>query len=164
MTKQNNTTFQAQEQTALAAVDKYYSGVSSLTIGGTSYTPAAVKKVLSDDLAAQAALAPQRATLHVAVTSAQAVRATARALLKALRVHIVDQYGTQSAPVLADFGYAPASSTKPTILEKVQAVDKRIATRKARHTMGKKQKKAITGTVPAETVGEGTATAASASK
>ena len=148
MTNKNNTSFQVQEQKALLGVDKYFSNVASVTIGGVQYTPAALKKVLSDDLGAQAVLGPQRAQLRVSVQAARKTRASAHGLLKALRVHIGDQYGSSAAPVLEDFGYPlPAATAKATVKDKAQAVDKQLATRAARHTMGKKQKLAVKGEV-----------------
>ena len=147
----NNTSFQVQEQKALLGVDKYFSNVASVTIGGVQYTPAALKKVLSDDLGAQAVLGPQRAQLRVSVQAARKTRVSAHALLKALRVHIGDQYGSNAAPVLEDFGYPlPAATTKATVKDKAQTVDKQLATRAARHTMGKKEKSRIKGAPPAE--------------
>jgi hypothetical protein len=160
----NKTTIQAHEQSALAGVDKYYANVSSLTVGGVQYTPAAIKQVLTDDLTAQAAVGAQRATLRVGVKAAKQTRATANALLKALRVHIVDQYGSKAEPVLQDFGYPPPRDTKKTVKDKAQAVDKSLATRAARHTMGTKQKKSVKSTTTPETGGAAPAAGVGASK
>ncbi|HEX3769986.1 MAG TPA: hypothetical protein VHV30_03940 [Polyangiaceae bacterium] len=61
-------------------------------------------------------------------------------------------YGNQPQ-VLADFGLAPPKArTPPTAEQKAVAVVKGQATRKARHTMGKNQKKAVKGDVNASLV------------
>jgi hypothetical protein len=53
-----------------------------------------------------------------------------------------------SPDVLADFGLAPKARAQVTVEAKAVAAAKRKATRAARHTMGPKQKKGITGVVP----------------
>lgn len=150
--RNNNTTFLAQEQKALGAIDKYFPNGTLVTIGGVQYTPADLKSVLSDDLAALASVGTQRAALRVGVQTGRQSRAKAHGLLKALRIHIVDQYGAKAAPVLDDFGYPlPPGQVKQKVAAKAQAASKVIATREARHTKGPKQKKGIKGTpaVPA---------------
>jgi hypothetical protein len=53
-----------------------------------------------------------------------------------------------SPDVLGDFGIAPKPRAQVTANAMVVANAKRAATRAARHTMGSKQRKAITGVVP----------------
>ncbi len=72
---------------------------------------------------------------------AQGVEADVVAVHDCLRV----AFGAAS-PTLADFGMTPRRNTDArTIAEKGDAIEKSLATRKARHTMGKKQKKALRG-------------------
>jgi hypothetical protein len=165
MNNRNNTTFQAHEQKALVGVDKHFSTVSSLTIGGVQYTPADLKKILTDDLGARQAVGAQRAALSVVVKAATPARAKANALLKALRVHIVDQYGANAAPILEDFGYPPPRvGTKPTVKDLTQKVAKQLATREARKTMGRKQRKQVKGATPETKAGGAAGASSSASK
>jgi hypothetical protein len=56
-------------------------------------------------------------------------------------------YGTTST-ALVDYGLNPRAPRKPTPTTKVGAAQKSAATRKARNTLGKRQKAAIHGTVP----------------
>jgi hypothetical protein len=53
----------------------------------------------------------------------------------------------QDPATLADFGLAPRKSNAKTVQTKATAVAKNLATRKARGTMGKKQKASIKGHV-----------------
>jgi hypothetical protein len=149
MTTTNRTTLQAHEQTALLGIDKYFGTAPSMLILGTTYTPPQAKKVLTDDLLAQAAAGARRADLRVAVGNAKETRAVAQNLLSGLKTLIVMTYGTKAANVLEDFGFPPAKQPKKAAKVKAVAVDKSLATRAARHTMGKKQKAKIKGVVTA---------------
>jgi hypothetical protein len=62
---------------------------------------------------------------------------------------VLAQFGdTQAASsVLADFGFTPQKVPAITAEAQATAVEKNRATRAARHTMGPKQKKLVTGTV-----------------
>jgi hypothetical protein len=164
-TTPNKSMLQNHEQSVLTAIDKYFSGVSTLTLVGVSYTPAALKTVLTNDLATQTATTALLGQYTVAVQAANQSKAKAQALLKLLRSFLVSQYGSNLAAVLKDFGYSTASTRPPkkTVKEKVLAVDKSLATRAARHTLGKKQKKEVTGTTTTASVAV-PAAAASASK
>ncbi len=66
--------------------------------------------------------------------------------LKNLRRYLQGAFGVDS-PVLLDFGLTPEKPPVTTPETAAAAVAKRAATREARHTMGKKQKATIHGTV-----------------
>jgi len=70
-------------------------------------------------------------------------------VIRALKRQVLAQFGdTQAAgSVLADFGYTPQTVPAITAEAQAAAVGKNRATRAARHTMGPKQKKQVTGTV-----------------
>jgi hypothetical protein len=55
---------------------------------------------------------------------------------------------TMSATDLADFGIVPKARAVPDVATKATAIQKRAATRKARGTMGKRQREKIVGVVP----------------
>src|SRR5581483_10415404 len=67
-------------------------------------------------------------------------------VVRALRQYVINANGPDS-PVLADFGFAPPKQAGLTPEQLVARGQKAAATRKARHTMGKKQKASIKGTV-----------------
>lgn len=68
-------------------------------------------------------------------------------LLKALRNYIANVYGTNSETYLA-FGFVSPTKAKPSIPTQSAALEQRLATRKARGTLGKRQRLAIKGVVP----------------
>jgi hypothetical protein len=79
-------------------------------------------------------------------------------VLKAFK-RIVQGMFSESPDVLATFGLEPVKVGSTTIATKAAALDKTIATRKARHTMGPVQKKKIHGTPPGAITGSPAVTA-----
>jgi hypothetical protein len=69
-------------------------------------------------------------------------------LLRALRSLVFGQFGEakDAASILGDFGFTPRKVAQRPAAEKAKAADKSRATRKARNTMGKVQKKKVHGT------------------
>jgi hypothetical protein len=137
----------AQEQTALGGIDKHFPAGTTVTLGGTQYAAADLKKILTDDLTALTNTGTLRASLHVAVLAEQETRAKARSVLKLLRAYIVATNGANAASVLQDLGYPPPRVTKMTVKAMALKADRNLATRVARGTKGTQQKKAIKGTV-----------------
>ena len=97
------------------------------------------------DLRSDVDAAKATATAKIATETAQAPALLA--LMGALGSYVKATFGS-SPDVLADFGLAPKARAQVTVETKAVAAAKRKATRAARHTMGPKQKKAITGVVP----------------
>jgi hypothetical protein len=102
--------------------------------------------VLKAEIDALKSIDDLRAALHSALVSARVISAKALGARKALRAYILGNYGAEAAQMFADFGMN-LPKPKSTVLTqaKADAVAKAKATRKARHTMGSKQKAAITG-------------------
>ena len=65
---------------------------------------------------------------------------------RAVKACVVNEFGVGSQQAL-DFGFAPPRKATRTVESKVNAVALAKATRAARHTMGKKQKSLIKGTM-----------------
>jgi len=148
--------------TAILGVDKGLAGIISISLGGVTYTPVQIKTILQADVDATNAIDATKAAWSKAVTDGRATRAEARAMLRNLRAYLIVTKGARAVGLLADFGFLPPKSTKVTVKTKAAAVDKTLATRAARHTMGKNQKAAIKGAAPA-TTGSAPATEAPAS-
>jgi hypothetical protein len=74
------------------------------------------------------------------------LKATAALVARGLKQYVMNAYGAES-PVLADFGFTVPKRAALTVEQQTQAIAKRKATRKARNTLGKKQKAAIKGNV-----------------
>jgi predicted Fe-Mo cluster-binding NifX family protein len=145
----NKTTALALNQKISAGVDKYFSKVKSLTIGGTTYTPKGLLAVLNAETDASKAVDSTRAQYMEEVATHRTAKAAAFVLRAELKTYILGTYGKKAVQMLGDFGMSvPKSTGKKTVETKAQAVAQSRATREARHTMGKDQKKPIKGTVP----------------
>jgi len=131
----------------VAGTKKHFSNVSSLSFGGGTFTPAQVEASLQT-------LADLRSAVDAAKAATKAKLADEQAQAPSLRIQM-DAYVTfvkasfgNSPDVLADFGLAPKKARTPlTVAQKAAAAAKRTATRAARHTMGKVQKKDVKGTI-----------------
>jgi hypothetical protein len=153
----NKTTALARNQKISEGVDKYFSKVKSLTVGGDEYTPKSLMAVLTAENDASSAVDSTRAQLEDQVVTHRTAKVKAAALRSALKVYILGTYGKKAVQMLGDFGMsAPKGTGKRTVDEKVKAVAQNLATRAARHTMGKKQKEAIVGVVPSTATSAGT--------
>jgi hypothetical protein len=131
--------------TAILGVDKRLASIISISLGGVTYTPVQIKTILQADVDATNAIDATKAAWSKAVTDGRATRAEAKVLLRNLRAYLIATSGAGAVGLLADFGFLPPKSTKVTVKTKAAAVDKTLATRAARHTMGKNQKKEVKG-------------------
>ncbi len=147
----NTETALALDQKHVAAIDKYFGSLTSLTFAGQTITPAILKATFQADVTETQALDAAEAQVKQARVTQKAARQKANATRLQLKTYIVANYGAQSVQMLEDFGFsAPKSPGTKTVATKATAIAKAEATRAARHTMGKKQKAAIKGTVAPE--------------
>jgi hypothetical protein len=150
--KTNNTNNRLKQQVAdqkiVDGFTKHAQTITSLVIGGTSYTTTAIIGVLQARLATSTAAQSTRATWQNAVKADLDERAKTKTFMSGLRkaLHVAFD---GSIDTLADFGLTPPKKRVVTPEQKAAAALKAKATRAARHTMGSKQKAAIKGTVPA---------------
>ncbi len=121
-----------------AGIDKNLSKKPTITLGGTDYTPATLKaefdansKAIDDSDAAHG-------NLQQAVANEKASTKKVVVLLSYLYAYVKATFGKEAVQVLSDFGFTAPKT-------KAQAVDKRAATRKARNTLGSRQKAQIKG-------------------
>jgi hypothetical protein len=136
---------------AIAGIGKHFAGATSLTLMGASFTPASLKAVFQADIDATNATEAGHTQWRQQVATQKATRANTRAVSKALKSYVVGTFGASAVGVLEDFGFsAPKSPGKKTVAAKAEGLVKAKATRAARHTMGKKQRKTVKGT-PAAT-------------
>jgi len=70
-----------------------------------------------------------------AVKAAKSARANAKTLESALKQYVLAHFGDTN-PAIADFGYSPRKVAQKSVAEKHESVEKQLATRAARHTMG----------------------------
>jgi hypothetical protein len=131
----------------VAGIGKHFANAGSMAFGSASLTPAELTKRLQTLVDLRTAVDDAKATTKAKLAD-EDTQAPALLGLMTEFVAFVKVTFSKSPDVLADFGLAPRKTTTPlTVDKKVAAAAKRKATRAARHTMGKKQKLAVTGNV-----------------
>jgi hypothetical protein len=140
----NRPTVKTRNTSVMTGIDKNI--LTNVTIGGVTYTPAQLKA----EFQAQNTAIDRAEALHKQwkdeLLVMTATRAKAGALYQLLRSFLIGQFGTKANAILNDFGMntpKPRGTTK--VKTKAAAADKRAATRTARHTLGKVQRKAVKG-------------------
>jgi hypothetical protein len=144
----NRATVKTQNTGVQAGIDKHMAG--PVTVGGTAYDAASLKAVFQthSDALDEADALYKRWRDQVQV--ARKAGATRDRVYGSLRSYLLGQHGRDAHAVLNDFAMeAPRATGPKTVKAKADAADKSLATRKARHTMGKRQKEGIHGTVTA---------------
>jgi hypothetical protein len=136
-----------QRLRGLIAGTQKNSPTGSLTVGGSTYTAAALDQLFQGLLDVLSAADAAKAAWQDALLKVRSSEASVTPVLRNYVSFLVATTG--NAPgTLADYGLTPRKARAPLSTEqKAVAVAKSKATRVARHTMGKKQKKAVTGTV-----------------
>jgi hypothetical protein len=137
----------------IAGVNKHYPDASAkLPVGGATFTVSSLTQLLQDFVDAREAVEASRAAMRAKVEAERTQAPSRRAVIRALEKVVRGSFGN-AADILADFGFLPAKVRTPQKTEeKAVAVAKRDATRKARKTMGKVQKKSVKGAVKATLV------------
>ena len=146
----NRLTQQASIQALIAGLTKHATTITSLVIGGQSLTTAQIIAPLQARLASSTAAQSTRAAWQNAVKADTDERAKTKDFFSGLRKALEVAFAG-AVDSLADFGLTPPKKRVVSPEKKVAAALKAKATRAARHTLGKKQKKSITGTTPAPT-------------
>jgi hypothetical protein len=161
-TKTNNRLVQVHiDQKMAAATLKFLGHFTSLPVGSQVMTPDQIVQLFTDRAAAAQAVQAATAARAAAVVAHREKRALTGPTASAFR-RIVQGMFAHSPDTLAEFGLTPLKAPKKSAATKAEAAVKNVATRKARHTMGANQKKAIRGTAtpaPATSTSVGTAPA-----
>jgi hypothetical protein len=134
----------------IAGIQKH--GGPAIVVDGRSYAPADIVKALEGPIDAADVTAAAAGAFHQAVTAEQSAIVKGEDVFRALKSILSIQYKSQSG-TLADYGIVLPDKQAPDASKVATAVVKRAATRAARHTMGKRQKLAVTGTVQAIATG-----------
>jgi hypothetical protein len=137
------------EQKMIVGLQKHEQTLTSLVIDGTPYKTADVITVVQTLVNSAQAVVSSKATWQANIIADDNARAKNKTFMSGLRQSLLVAFGS-SVDVLADFGMTPHKTRAVrTPEEKAEATAKALATRAARHTMGKKQKAQIKGTVAA---------------
>ena len=148
-----------RDQSLIAGIQKHF-GTQTFTIGKKSYAAADIITMLQGRVASGQAVVPAKASYQAAVQASRDELSATNPVIKAF-VAIVQAMFNSTPDTLADFGLAPRKAPKTKVIVKAEAVAKNLATRKARGTVGKKQKARIKGTVsPSATTSSSTSVAA----
>lgn len=145
MSKTSRLVIDTADQKMVIGIQQFFSNLPTMTAGSQTMAPADFVKVLQDRLASSQAVQTATAARSAAVKVDRDKRTQTAPLMRALKRVVQGMY-SESPEVLAVFGVQPVKIGTQTVATKATAIEKTLATRKARHTMGKKQKKAIHGT------------------
>jgi hypothetical protein len=149
----------ARDRLLIAAIGEHFTRSTVITLDGQSYKAKELLTMLQDHVDAVSAADVVKTKWQTAVGVATAKGSSVAGILPALRRHVLGTYGADSQ-AMKDFGFT-AKVGKATAEVVAAAVQKRAATRKARGTMGKRQKAKIKGDVtPAIAAPAATASAA----
>jgi hypothetical protein len=147
-TTQTRTQQIAADQALIAGVQKFLMSYPSLPVDGQTLTPTAIVQFLQDRISANQAAQAAEAARTAAVKANQNERAKTAAMWQSLRQIVQGMYSS-SPDTLAVFGLKPRRASTETVTTRAAAAVKAKATRKARGTLGPKQKLEITGATPA---------------
>jgi hypothetical protein len=144
-----------QDNALIAGIQKYLMG-QPLIIGKQTYQPQDIINVLKARVTTGQSIIDARTAVTAAIKADQGERTTTGALVRGFRTIVIGMF-SELPDTLAVFGLKPRKSTKKTVAVKSTAVAKTLATRKARGTLGKKQRARITGKLnpPPATTGSG---------
>jgi hypothetical protein len=154
----NRSTTQARDGQVIVGIKKDLQNVSSLALAGSTYTPTTLTQLVQSRIDAVNAVVNAKAQWQNASATYKALNSRVTQVVRDLRQYVISANSPDS-PVLADFGFTAPKKTPLTPEQKVARALKAAATRKARGTLGKKQKLAIKGAVPPTPATQGTATA-----
>src|SRR5258708_10764056 len=140
------------KQLILGTKKHFSNGGETLRVGGATFTVSALTQLMQDFVDQREAVEASKAATKAKIETERTRAPSQIATIVAFETIARGMFGN-SADVLADLGLASRKTRVPlTAEEKAVAVAKRNATRAARHTMGKNQKKDIKGAVKAALV------------
>jgi hypothetical protein len=148
ITGSSSTAVVAHSETTLVNNLPAVLGKVSIPISGKVMTAAQIVALIQSHLDATAHVASLRAQLKAAIQTEDTLHATVKAAVICIRSYVAAAYGEQSSQY-ASLGFDPRKPAQKSAKTKAQAVDKLLATRAARHTMGKQQRAKIFGEPPA---------------
>ena len=142
----------ASDSNIVTGFQKHLMSGPPLLIAGATYSSADIIKMFEERVAALKANEAARAAMLTTLSKGNQELTSTKALAAAVRRYLAEMFAHDSA-VLADFGLKPRKKpARATSASTVAKVQKAKATRKARHTMGPKQKAKIKGEVPASSL------------
>jgi hypothetical protein len=152
-TTRNKTTKASLVQNLITGANKHFPNASqTLTFGGATRTVTALTQLLQSYVDLRQSVITSQAATKTKVAAERAQTPPLLAVIDEFVAFVKVTFGNQP-DALADFGLAPPKARTPlTAEQKAVAAAKRKATREARGTLGKNQKKGVKGAVTATLV------------
>jgi hypothetical protein len=141
----------ARDQQVIEALGTQLKAATTITLNGEVYKAKDLQQQFQAEVDAAKATQSAKTAYAQAVLAEEKVASQVTLIRKALRAYLIGVYGANSATVAA-FGFTPKETTVD-VATKADAIAKRTATRAARGTKGSRQKKEITGALPAASTG-----------
>jgi hypothetical protein len=135
----------------LEGLDQFAADPTPIAALGKTYTRAQMRAKLQDIIDLRQRVADAKGALRQALAVEEAQMPDLLAHAGAFRAHVKTAYSTDPV-ALAAHGIVPKVREAPSAETTLAAVAKRAATRKARHTMGPRQKARVTGDVVSVTI------------
>jgi hypothetical protein len=126
------------------ALKAYLPDSTEILSNGATATFAEVLAAYTASLDTRATVATKRSELKEALAARSNAERNRVAMDRALKAFVTHKFGADSAQAHA-FGFPPARVPVRTVEEKQLAVERSLATREARHTMGRRQKEKVRG-------------------
>ena len=147
---QNNAKVVTTCNQRLAALAKYVKTKTQMTVVGQPMKLSDLTAIYQAALDTRSTLLESHTAYEQALKARNGAETTRLATDKGLKAWVITTFGAGSAQA-SDFGFSPATVKAKSAETKALAVKKVLATRKARMTLGKRQKASIKGTVEAPT-------------
>jgi len=138
----------AEYQALITGINTLLPSIDPFVLGNATISRADLLAKLQSLLNAANSTKATQAAYHNAVQSERSLTVQVAPLRAQLKLFLQSRFGKTSTQ-LQSFGFAPNKVPDHTVGSKSTGVAKALATRKARGTLGKKQKSTIHGTVPA---------------
>jgi hypothetical protein len=130
-----------------AGTAQHFAPTDTLKIANGIFSRADVEATLQAFVDLRTAVDAARTALQAKLVAEANQSPALRERIHAIVAYVRATFGN-SPDILTDFGLKPKKARTPlTVEQRAAASEKRAATRKARHTMGKRQKRQIKGTV-----------------
>jgi hypothetical protein len=148
--KPNNATVVSTCNQRITALTKLVAAKTPMKINRQQMKLSDVVGVYQACIDTRSELVSQRAAYNKALVDRNNAEVTRQAIDEGLKSWVANEFGVPSAEA-EELGFLPPKIGAKSAATKAEAVEKLLATRKARLTMGKRQKEKIKGTIVAPT-------------
>ena len=137
------------DQTLIKGLTANFPAKATFQVANTTLTVPNLVKLLTARIAARTKTSAAKTAYAAAVAAEEEMEAELAPIRRGVQRTLQGRYGDNNTK-LAEFGFTPSKRAKPTAEVTAAAVKQSKATRVARGTLSKKQKKTIKGVVSAD--------------